>query len=390
MNTSSRSSIDTTLIESVSQYLGKFGDSFTLVNASVPQFDPEEDVFDFISEFERTTASFNDDQKAKLFLKAFPKKRCLPWFKANVKPAIEKGNDWLKIKPLLISRFSDSGLKERHLRKLKEMSFDLESGQRLLEFIEQYVYSYKKVFKEAEDRDVIDIIKASLPKTVIISLNLIPGFTGIDNLDSLYQAAKQFDVQCSSPNPLNKSQAELNKLIVELKELVSRSKERKKTDTKAFAIQATGSPSSSRGSSPSMSPKVRSRSPVRRTDWQRNNASPSPAPSESRYPIPSHSQARSFYNPYGNFYPMPVPMPYQFPFQTPNLMQNGYQAPMRPPSPAKPVEDVNKKQEPTGVIRAFEDDSYFAHCGRPTRPCSLCNLMHWDKHCPLKLKNLKE
>lgn len=81
--------------------------------------------------------------------------------------------------------------------------------------------------------------------------------------------------------------------------------------------------------------------------------------------------------------PMSLPIEYRLRSPSPNppdqSRRSQYYGPWTP-SPAKQL-------RPT---QTFNDDAYYAECGRPPTPRSYCTYLHWDKHCPQRLEHSKE
>lgn len=344
---------DKTILE-LSNAVIQLNDQFSLINSLVPTFDPEVDIHEFITRFETSTATLTDVQRSKVLLKSFPTGRCKPWFLEKLKPGIDEGKTWPDLKRMLIERFSNLEDKERHLRRIKELKFDPESNQKLLEFTEDLVYSFKKAYREFSESECVKFIKASYPQNLVAKLNLYPGFSEASTVDKIYLAAKQFDLSGIDISSNKAKSKEYSELIDVIKVLVQEQKTSKDAIVAALQTRTnhdrySRSNLSGRDRTPdrSTSPYQRPTSPSAAKDRDQSKLSRSPRGNQDRQ---SRSETRT----------------------------RGFE--QRSNSPVRPINNNDQ------VKAAFDEKSYFEDFGKPTRPCRHCGYLHWERHCPVNQK----
>ena len=365
--------MDQTSFAEISKSVDQLFNHLSIANINVPRFDATKDVFDFLAEFEATTSIINDDQRPKLLLKAFPFDRTKAWFECELKPAIIAGKSWDSIKKKIIQRFSDTEDRDRHFVKLREAKFNPDSGQRLLDYIEDLIYSYKKAHSSGYSEEAcLKFIKATIPQRLIPTLNLISDFRKATKLEDLISGVKQFDSSYRNADMFSSGQkldnSEMHKL---LKELLKRSEatqsvvaslqvkfdEHKSSDRSKFT--GNGSNEDSRYSRS----RERPQSPSRWNDqcasgsynrspdrfWRRGS---SPNRYRDRNGSPSRYGTRS------------------------SLQYN------RDRSPTPEYQHTARSNE----NKAFDDRVYYNKFGKPPHPCEDCGGLHWKRHCPIHLK----
>ena len=212
---------DTTILQDVSKSVDQLCSQLTLSNIMVPKFSSSKDVFDFIIEYEAATATVSDDQKGILLSKSFPPGHQRAWFETELAPLIKSRSPWLEQKMKIINRFSETAEKERHFIRLREMKFNPEGEQKLLDFIEDIIFSYNKAYPNSPDvASQVQFVKASIPGELRSTLTMIAGYREAKTLDDLKKAIRQFDYSKSStssskcPERLNVS--ELTSMLKEV------------------------------------------------------------------------------------------------------------------------------------------------------------------------------
>lgn len=339
----------------------------SLANIVVPRFDDNRNVFDFLAEFESVTTIVPDEVKALLLRKAFPLDETKAWFKTTLEPAIKEGKPFVDLKKLIIERFSDLGDRDRHFKKLKEAKFDEKSNRRLLDFVEDLIYSYRKAHGDKFDEEsCVKFIKASLPNQLVPKLNLIQGFKSSISVSTLVSAIKEFDSSFRNAEINSDAKIPTTELMDLLKQLI------KKSDATQAVVAA-------------LQLKVEDKldRPTRRDDYP--NAGSSQTRLDNRERSPSWDRKRQFSprrqrSPDGR----------QYDERNNNRRQERRYSPIpsRDKSPRRspsPVRNFNQRGSST---QTNEDEVFERYCnrhGKPTRPCKICKGMHWDKHCPIHL-----
>lgn len=377
-------------MQDVSKAVGQLCTQLSYVNALVPKFDECKDVYEFLTEFNNATTVLTSEQKLPLLAKAFNHGELKCWYTTELLPLIENQKPWEEVRQKIINRFTDIEDRERHFNKLKEMSFKPGQGKKVLNFAENFIYSYKKAYaEEASDMNCIRALKASLPIEIRNKLLDKPEFKNATSLAQLKEALKFYDLSQSFEVEHKQSTAGLEAIIQKLAnqieqvqskmELINKENKDTKESIKAaliskqeeiidhMRIAAIEHRSSKDGlykseykqrlatppSSPKSRPYFRSSSPSANKEYynKRRDSETSREQSPGRSYRPSH---RVYYQD-----------------------QREY----RPRSPEPTRQDFRRQSE-YKAIRAFDDDKYWKKFGKPPRPCGGCNAWHWEHHCP--------
>lgn len=165
-----------------------------MANIKITPFANYVDVYDFIAEFELNTTGVSDEQRLILIAKAFPPGKHRSWFEVKIKPVIQRHGSWGEAKKLLISRFGDSEDRDKYFARLKELKFDENNGQSLMEFIDDLSFAFKKSFPgQQDDSSLIRYLKASLSKNVKSALNLYSEFRDAVTMDCVKRATRRYE-----------------------------------------------------------------------------------------------------------------------------------------------------------------------------------------------------
>lgn len=332
------STLDALIFQDVTRSVDQLCTQLSLTNINVPKYSRDTDVYEFINEFEAATAALNESQKVKVLPKSFLTSKYRSWFETELSPEIAANKDWKTIKTRIIKRFSDSEDRDRHFVRLRELKYDPESDQRLLDFVEEIWYSYMKAYPDKLDmEEAIRFVKASIPKTIRLKLETDSQYRDATCLEDLRRAIRQFDT--GSVKEKKATNSDLTELASALKDLVSGIKKEGETTRGAIAAALQ-----SRHETSSYRPTRRDVSP-RRVTFNHN----------VRGASPSYRRSPSSMN-YG-----------QRQVQQENVR--------RSPEP------IRKTVASNDNIAAFDSDYYFKKFGRPPAPCTNCGFLHWMRHC---------
>lgn len=344
--------LDMSIFQDVSRSVDQLCTQMSINNVIVPRFNPYTDVFDFLTEYEIATTALAEDQKLRLLVRSFPRGHHRSWYETELAPTIKQGTTWANVKDKIIQRFSDTEDRDRHFLKLRELSFDPESGHRLLDFVEDIIYSYQKAYPSSADQEAcVKYVKAAIPISLKSTLSMISGYSDAVKTETLKKAVKQFDTSRSgiaSQKTANQSNsAELTSLLKEM--ITSIKKESEVTRTAMVAaVKASGEAGYRSNQVTDNRPSRNSYSP-RRQDYRS-----------------SEQRMRS---------------------QSPNYRDARNQSPHRYNFNNQPGKEQSSKVESEGIKQlnqvneAFNSEMYFAKFQKPPSPCSDCGYWHWNRHC---------
>lgn len=341
---------DLSMLSDVSRSVDQLCTQMSMVSVKIVPLNTYSDVGDFITEFELVTTGLSDDQKVALLAKAFPPGRYRSWYETDLKPILSSACSWRTAKRMILDRFSETELRDRHVTKLKELKFDPDGDQSLLEFVDDMAYSYMKALPDSKDQEtLIRLIKASIPHETKATLNVYHEFRDAKCVDSLKKAAKQFDIARTKPRkPKSSDVNAIQDLTKAIQSLVVGVK--KDTETTRDAIVAAVNSQFDRQN------RERSRERYRRAD----------SPRQSRY-RQDHLQK----NDDNNYRRQASQSPYG---------RNRSKTPPRSESPK--VDAANRSKEQS---MAFDSHKYWELHKKPPSPCVNCGLWHWIRHCPQSL-----
>lgn len=384
------------------------------MNLTVPRVDAYNDIFDFITEFETITATLPAEEQVKLLVKAFPPGRLRNYYDKEIKPYV-LSSDWTSIKHKIISYYSDTEDKDRHLKRLQSMSFDVGGQRKLFDYVEDLLYTLSKALGHQDDELKIRYVKANLPPEVTNALLNSNQYNTATTINEFIKGVKQYDKAKSFKSGSDLKNSELVTVVKQmLTEIV-------KDENKPKKAKVAGLQDSSRESSPNRGrPKARANSPGNKChqcgqDRNPHTREPSPNPQFSNYRRrPSPSPPRQFvgYNePNRQYYQSPPRYPdYQIHYQRNDYVGNqptqGFPNHPRPvprsPSPGRGPQNNYPMQigarhdqaiqRPQRVpradqnndyrsLKAFDDEAYFRKFGIPPVSCRKCGRMHWERHC---------
>lgn len=238
------------------------------------------------------------------------------------------------------------------------LKFDPEGAQKLIDFVEEMLHSYKRAFpgETAGDKE-IRMIKAAIPEPIQSILNANQEYRGATDARALKSSARRYDQTNRLAGKTTVSKDITKELKSSIQEMIQGLRKEMAESTKAVtaAFQANHAQVDSQRTYRQFSP-VRGRSPPGRSEsfrgdnnskyysTKRDEGRRSPSPSRpQRVPTPSHVQAK------------------QVAF------------------------DVPKTNQQTGSEVAFDSQVYWNKRGKPPTPCATCNAWHWYRHCPLNL-----
>lgn len=166
----------------------------SLINVQIPPYNGSEDIYKYLNNYESITSMLDDEQRIKLLNKAFTPGRYESWFKRTLKPAISNGDNWTDLKRIIVDRFSISSDKDRHLKRLNEIQYNPKGNTSLIDFVEDYIYSFDKVYGLNGKEDIcVQAIKVKIPEDVKGSLNLMSEYRTANTTSQLLKAVKDYD-----------------------------------------------------------------------------------------------------------------------------------------------------------------------------------------------------
>lgn len=396
--------VDKTIIDEVTKISESLCTHLSISNIIVPKIDAYTDIFDFIVEYEQVTATLPDSQKNKLLVKAFPPGRFRAWYDKEIKPN-ENSETWQTIKTKIIERYSGQEDKDRHFKKLQTLKFNPEGHIKLLDFVEELLYSFIKAFPTLNDEDTqIRYIKSNLPPETINSLLSNSDFSSAKSVNQLFKAIKLYDHlkinQGSKESQMKMKPSDLTTLIKEIVKGIQ-----KEGETTRNAVAALHQSPRLQASSPNHEPhhqnfndQRRDISPARQGYYHSRERSSSPHNSRQRPASPNinpHSINRPWVDQQQNYHRDRNASNYN----QANINLNRYQQSLlndrgiinRSPSPQRRNYNYNERrsyQDHNGYQQtrnenppAFNVEQYYKKFGVPPTPCSNCGFLHWQRHC---------
>lgn len=381
---------ETTAAEEMTKTFSQLCNSMSSANVNIPRFDSFKDAYDFIGEFESVTTGMTDNQRASLISKAFPMGCFRPWFETTLKPLVDRQSTWSMLKTEIIKRFGDVGDHERHLRRLKALNYDPASGKSLLEFIEDFMFSYAKVYGDKDDEMAVKLINASLPMSIKPQLSIYTEYREAKNSKMLKNVAKQYDASHVEPQ-VKVTSREDTKHLAELMETIVKNFQKESEQTRravasVYKVQEDIKELVQKNQSnyyhrPS-SPKIPMNSDQRYhnsqidkngSDYKRSQSPGYEREKEQRPRSPGrYQQEMSIQRPWS-------PGSRTQAMRSPIGQRKAYD---RPPTPRYEVE---KSSLPSEAHSAMNTEMYFARFGKPPSPCNNCKSWHWRDHCPFHL-----
>lgn len=309
------------------------------------------------------TSVLTEEQKLLLLAKAFPSGRHHAWFEIELSPLIKDHATWADVRAKIIERFSDTEDRDRHFHRLRELKFKPEVGHRLLDFVEDMLYSYRKAFpNESSQESRVRYVKAAIPQSLKSSLNMNPEFRDAKDEETLKRTARHFDMSnggLGNPKPDNRPGTP--ELASILKDLVNGI--RKEGEATRAAIVAAFKPYNEE-----------------RNRYQRQSDSQPTRPNS-----PRRSDHRETYGP-----PRGRSPDFRRPRSpSPNTYGRRDLPPARKPDCVPSTSNMREDRQNGRITNeeAFSSGAYYQRFGKPPSPCSLCQQWHWSRHC---LDHLKE
>lgn len=348
--------------------VGQFCSQLSLLNTDIPRFTDSQDVFDFLADYETATLTLDNDKKLMFLAKAFPSGRYRSWYEATLQPLIKDNASWSDVKRQIIERFSDTEDRDRHFVRLRELRFNPEGDQKLLDFVEDMLHSYKKAFPECKsEENRIRIVKAAIPQSLKPTLSVVSGYQNATDVLTFKKAIKQFDVNRGTGPHSSQSRANTLDLANFVKQIVESVE--KKNEALIASLVAFKPPDRDR--SRDRFPRDDHRSSQRRDDSRSRWRNPSPGGSIHQSLDRSYQPAAS-----RNHQPARPSSPHSDPPDTSNQRSTGH------PSTTltvKPAIGTTNSTVSRGDV-AFDSETYFSRFGKPKTPCR-CGSYHWSRHC---------
>lgn len=316
----------------------------------VPEFHglPHEDVYDFLKRFKIATLTLSDDYRCLAFNKSL-KGAALTWAKATIKRHIIEAN-WSAIKAALYDRFGSPDRVLRYREDLTRLEF-LEGQSTLMAYIELYLATYKKAFKNHQDSEVILSLRLNLPDKVVRGLNILDDswseYTEIQKFIDIVRRYESKILPYEVKTDLNGnslSKESLNAMFEELRKAVNEDLNKHKEETK---------------------PEVQALAALA------HSAPPEPQNDErhyyNRYSQPNNQYQRN----YDNNNP------------SEQILQHNERKVHPKITPDSVTDDVA-----SGAAQKVILEAYYARFGKPSSPCYFCQGDHLNRHCPLLSPNL--
>lgn len=319
---------------------------------NIPEFRglPEEDIYDFLTRFKVATFTLPDDYRCLALNKAL-KGAALIWAKSNIKNLITEAK-WREIKSALYDRFGSPDRTLNHRQKLSKLKFN-ESSSTLMAYIENYIATYRKAFRDHKEQDAIQSLRLNLPDRIVKGLNYLDdGWSELRNIKEFLDLVKRYETRIMPFETRSESgNSSLTKEVLQsifkefrdsINEDIKKSKEENQSETKALGAMMHAAP-------------------------------------EKRF---NNDQKRDYHPRYQNNYNR------RFTYKKPRYeysqskpMLHGNQS--RPAIEGKDKTDPSNQSDPNNFVNA-----YYAKYGRPPGPCYYCQGIHLNKHCPLVSTNL--
>lgn len=382
----------------------------SMSNITVPRIDAYDNVFEFIAEFERATATLPDSQKGRLLVKAFPTGRYTSWYIDNLKSIIATSS-WDSLKTKIIQRYSDEEDKDRHLKRLDTLKFDPNGSVKLSDFVEELLFSFSKALTKEDQETKIRFVKARLPPAILPTLSSLSHYVNAKTLDDFMRAFRQYDTLKANNRQLETNSGEklkFNELCSVLKDLAEGLK-KQATANVAALVPRSPSPDNRRPQVNAEQSGSQTRAMPGQVGYHTmRHRSPSPYQARDirRTPSPNRlSVDRNYYNNNN-----PINQGYNNQYSNRNY--NNYQSNNQQYSPATDSQnrvylrgrspppqtnyrsqnymDTNNRgrsplrQPVANSSRSnnIYNEAYYQRFGVPPYPCQYCQLNHWSRHCP--------
>lgn len=330
-NLNNTSFADASIFQDVTRSVDQLCQQLSLANIKIPRTSDFDDIHDFLSAYEEATTNLSESQRLKFVHKAFKNGRHMAWFETVLKPKIQGGSSWSDVKATIKSRFCGTDERDAHLERVRELRFTPNGHQKLLEFVEELVYSINKAMPRSDQEERMRFIKASLPNDLRSQLNIYSEYRNAKSIEDIKLAAKQYDESKMCWTGSRQTMVKAEDMATMLKTLIDNVKQEVRKEV--IAAVATHRPMSPRRDYRD------SRSPSRQSLTKDYARSHSPGQQANRAPSPRPIQMHS----------------------------NQHQ------------DSVNSQDNI--IKQPFDVDKYYTRFGMPPSPCTACGLYHWSRHC---------
>lgn len=176
--------------------------STAVLQISPPEFSggPEDDVYEWLDRFERSTTGLPVEQRKTLLGKSFIRS-AKSWFKDDLMPQLSS-NDWASIKRIILDRFSGQDQEDRYFDRLSSLTFDDRRHGSISSFSDEYIHTYRRAYPKAEEGEVVRAMVRAIPKQYKGYLNMLTKLKSINTIKELKDTLKYYDqdVKISQPN----------------------------------------------------------------------------------------------------------------------------------------------------------------------------------------------
>lgn len=356
----------------MSRAIEKAGCRIAYSNISVPRFEDFNDVGDFVRQFEITTNQLDEETRCDLLAKAFVPGRGKNWYESDLEPLLAAKKDWNTARKLIIERFSDAQDEINYFSKLRNASYEPNSGKKLLDFVEEIVCLYKKSYGFTDgDLNCVKFIKGSIPQETRAKLNICPSFKGARTIKELKDCVKEYDATIGADNSTqvsSKVTEMFSKLCSKIESIEKDNSETKKAIKAAFVAKENDLFTNA---SKLIEEKLAG-------FWDRFENPPGTQPALEKSDKPNLANRSS--SPIRN---------YRVSRNSDHNNNRRSRSPSKSPvrqSYAK-EEDRTSSKSDLPEYMAFDNKSYYNKFGRPNKTCEHCKAWHWSRHCPLNHLN---
>lgn len=328
------------LTESISQY-----SAATLINTTVPEYDGQQDVDEFLKRFKKATVTLTESLKCSALDRALSGAAKI-WAK-TIKEDLEKGR-WTEVKRKFKERFKLHDQSMKHLEKIQNSKFKPEEMS-LSSYVEIYANSYKKAHPGLQDKAIIQALRFNLPADIIKHLNTLSDeWVNFDSFDKFVNLI----------------------LRLERKILPYEQKEKANENSGTLAIMTAIKA-------------LQDQNKQIQEALKKDKVEEEPQKSvEVVAAIAQPAQRRLEYRPTN-------PPRYSY------INQSRNKRPFQPNDYHRRDADVpNKKQNYDGNQNRYQNDSHLSkqelqeryeqRFGKPPGPCYTCGDQHFNKHCPMR------
>lgn len=217
-----------------SQLLELLATSAWLTGLPLFRGERNEDIQEFIKNFEDQTVGFDDKIRVLGIRRSFVG-AAREWLNENCQTYLSS-NDYDQLKKKILDRFSPESADLRYRKRLTQMKFDADGKETLASFIDRYVALAKRLGISSESEIVTGLLIA-MPVEVQGDLEYLDNIGSIKTLASFKKIAQRYDSIVSkrskSPEDLNKlgalvssiSKAELSTALTSIREEINKQHE---------------------------------------------------------------------------------------------------------------------------------------------------------------------